>query len=92
MDKGLPQMPRASRRLPILGILAGWYGRHPFVTMWGALALGMAVVVVLFGQDVGLTFRQHTLLTLLTVPLAWLCTWIVSLEHGAERGTPDGAD
>ena len=50
--------------------------------MWAAVALGMVVMIVLFGLDAGLTFRQHATLAAIAVGLAWLCTWIAFLEQG----------
>ncbi|MGH2353672.1 MAG: hypothetical protein ACRDJN_18875, partial [Chloroflexota bacterium] len=68
-------------RLTLAHTLSRWYDRRPFLTAWAFLAAGMVLVVILFGRDAGLTFRQHATLALLTIPLAWLCTWIVFLEE-----------
>ena len=46
----------------------------------------MAVMVILFGQDAGLTLSQHAVVVVVTIGLAALCTWIIFLE------TPDGPD
>jgi hypothetical protein len=64
------------------------YARRPFLTAWLFLAGGMALAVLVFGRDVGLTAGQHATLAVLCLPLAWLCTWIVFLENGdASDGT-----
>jgi len=62
-------------------LVARWYARKPFLTTWGLLAAGMVVMMILFAQDAGLTFRQHATLALVTIGLAALCTWIIFLEH-----------
>jgi hypothetical protein len=62
-------------------IVAQWYVRRPFLTTWVVLALGMVVMLVVFGRDTGLTLRQHATLAVITVGLAALCTWIIFLEH-----------
>ncbi len=66
--------------------MARWYARYPFLTTWGLLATGMVVLMVLFGRDAGLTFRQHATLGVITVGLAALCTWIIFLEHAEPPG------
>jgi hypothetical protein len=55
--------------------------RHPFRTAWLALAAGMLIVLALFSRGAGLTLRQQLFLATATVVLAWLCTWIIFLEH-----------
>ena len=79
------------RKLPPLRAVGDLYGRRPFLTAWLLLGAGMALAVLVFGRDVGLTFGQHAALTALTLPLAWLCTWIVFLESG-EDGAAGGAE
>ena len=78
--------PPAWSRWPVLRTLAAWYDRRPFLTTFALLAAGMAVMVILFGQDAGLTLRQHAVLVVVTIGLAALCTWIIFLE------TPDGPE
>ncbi len=77
----------AVRRLPPLRFVARWYARRPFLTAWALLAAGMVLAVAVFGRDVGLTAGQHFALAGLTIPLAWLCTWIIFLEDGASDAT-----
>jgi hypothetical protein len=42
----------------------------------------MVLAAAVFGRDVGLTAGQHVALAAVTIPLAWLCTWIIFLEDG----------
>jgi len=54
--------------------------RHPNLTTWLALAVGMLVVLAISARDVALSARQWTWLALATVLLAGLCAWIISWE------------
>jgi hypothetical protein len=80
----LARLQHAVARLPPAAALLRLYARRPFFTAWLFLATGMALAVLVFGRDVGLTAGQHAFLTALCLPLAWLCTWIVFLENGGE--------
>ncbi len=60
--------------------------RHPFCMAWLALAAGMLVILALFSRGAGLTMRQQLFLAAATVVLAWLCTWIIFLEHDDPAG------
>ena len=53
--------------------LRRWLPERPLVR-----TLCFALIILGFG----LTATQHALLTLLCLPLAWLCTWIIFLESG----------
>ncbi|HEX2037715.1 MAG TPA: hypothetical protein VHS99_26360 [Chloroflexota bacterium] len=66
--------------------LRRWYRRRPRLVAWLILAVGMVLVVVIFGRDAGLTLQQHATLAALAVPLAWVCTWIVFLEERDDAG------
>ena len=86
----------AGGQLAPVRALTAVYARRPFLTAWLLLALAMGLAVILLGRDVGLTAGQHGALVALCLPLALLCTWIVSLETGpdeaepGEQGTPSG--
>ena len=80
----LARLQDAVARLPPAAALLRLYARRPFFTAWLFLATGMALAVLVFGRDVGLTAGQHAFLTALSLPLAWLCTWIVFLESGGD--------
>ena len=85
----LRRLSRVAGGLAPVRALAGFYDRRPFLAAWLFLACGMGLAVVVFGRDVGLTAAQHATLVLLCLPLALLCTWIVSLETGSDSA-PDG--
>ena len=79
------------RRLPPLRLVSRWYVRRPFQTAWGLLAAGMLVLMAIFSTDVGFTLRQYAALSVATILLAGLCTWIIFLED-AEPGDLDGTE
>jgi len=54
--------------------------RHPNLTAWGVLAVGMLVILAWSARDVSLTFKQWLALGGATVLLAGLCAWIISWE------------
>ncbi len=54
--------------------------RHPNLTTWFVLALGMLMVLAWSARDVELTARQFFWLGVATVLLAGLCAWIISWE------------
>ncbi len=70
-----------AKTLPLLGHIARWYVRRPFLTSWLLLAAGMVLLMTLFSLDAGLTSREYTAIAVATVALAWLCVWIVFLEE-----------
>jgi hypothetical protein len=67
-------------RWSVFRLVNRWYRCRPFLTSWVLLATGMVVLMTLFAFDAGLTLRQHVTLAVITVGLAWLCVWIISLE------------
>jgi hypothetical protein len=67
--------------LPVLRLIARWYGRRPFLTSWLLLSAGMLLLMTLFSLDAGLTLRQYAAIAAATVGFAWLCVWIVFLEE-----------
>jgi type VI protein secretion system component VasK len=80
-----------------------WAERHPNLTTWAVLAVGMVVVLAWSAREVALSPSQWTWLALATVGLAGLCAWIISWEADrpdeyddlgeAERERePDGAE
>ena len=54
--------------------------RHPLVSAWIALAIGMVAMLIYSAKDVGLLPTQMAALVVATVALAGLCVWIVSWE------------
>lgn len=65
--------------------MGGFYDRHPNLTAWLVLAVGMVAVLAFAARDVGLQVLQWLWLGLATVLLAGLCAWIISWE----ADTPD---
>jgi hypothetical protein len=74
--------------------------RHPNLTTWLLLAVGMVAVLAWSARDVGLAPPQWFWLATATVLVAGLCAWIISweadapdeLDEAAERGEPAAAD
>jgi len=60
--------------------LRNWISQHPKLAAWGALALGMVIIVVLSAKDVGLLPSQMLALIVATIGLAGLCVWIIGWE------------
>jgi protein-S-isoprenylcysteine O-methyltransferase Ste14 len=64
--------------------IKGWVNRHPRLTMWAVLALGMVVILVWSAKDVGLLLGQWAALVVATILLAGLCVWIIGWD-GEEK-------
>jgi hypothetical protein len=54
--------------------------RHPQLTAWFALAVGMVAILVWAARDVGLEPAQWAALIIATIGLAGLCVWIIGWE------------
>jgi hypothetical protein len=57
--------------------LKHWVNRHPQLTAWAVLAVGMVIVLVWSARDVGLQAGQWAALVVATILLAGLCVWII---------------
>ena len=55
-------------------------GRHPQLTAWVVLAIGMVVILLWSAKDVGLLPTQMFALAVATILVAGLCIWIISWE------------
>jgi hypothetical protein len=63
--------------------------RHPRLTAWFALAIGMVVILVWSARDVGLLPAQWAALIVAVIGLAGLCVWIIGWEdEGEEEEAP----
>jgi len=51
--------------------------RHPQITAWIVLAIGMVIILVLSAREVGFTSGQWTALIVTTILLAGACVWII---------------
>jgi hypothetical protein len=60
--------------------LKEFVNQHPNLAAWIALALGMVVMLLIAVRHVGLLPGQVLALVLVTILLAGLCVWIISLE------------
>ena len=54
--------------------------QHPNLAAWIALAIGMVIMLLIAVRHVGLLPGQVLALVVVTVALAGLCVWIISLE------------
>lgn len=55
-----------------------WVLRHPSLTAWIVLAIGMNAILLYEARDVGLLPMQWFWLILITTLVAGACIWIVS--------------
>ena len=55
-----------------------WVLRHPSLTAWIVLAVGMNAILLYEARDVGLLPMQWFWLILITTLVAGACIWIVS--------------
>jgi hypothetical protein len=69
--------------------LKDFANRHPRLTMWAVLAVGMVIILIWAAKDVGLLAGQWAALIAATILLAGLCAWIVGWENGDEKETPE---
>jgi hypothetical protein len=60
--------------------LKEFVNQHPNLAAWVALALGMVVMLLIAVRHVGLLPGQVLALVVVTILLAGLCVWIISLE------------
>jgi hypothetical protein len=60
--------------------LKEFVNQHPNLAAWIALAVGMVVMLLVAVRHVGLLPGQILALVVVTVLLAGLCVWIISLE------------
>jgi thiamine transporter ThiT len=58
--------------------------RHPQITAWIALAIGMVIILVLSARNVGFTAGQWTALIITTILLAGACVWIIGWGEDEE--------
>jgi hypothetical protein len=65
-----------------------WMIRHPRLTAWIVLAVGMLLFLFIEARDIGLTATNWIALIVATVLVAGLCVWIVSWEDNNEADAP----
>jgi protein-S-isoprenylcysteine O-methyltransferase Ste14 len=54
--------------------------RHPQLSAWFVLAVGMVAILLWSVKDVGLLSSQILALTIATILVAGLCVWIIGWE------------
>jgi len=64
----------------MIASLKGFVTRHPRLSAWIALAIGMVIMLVIAARNVGLLPGQWAGLIVTTIILAGLCVWIIYLE------------
>ena len=67
-----------------------WINRHPQLTMWAALAVGMVVILVWSARNEGFAAGQWAALIGATVVLAGLCAWIIGWGEDEDASEPEG--
>ena len=70
--------------------IKAWIGRHPRLTGWALLALGMVAILIWAARTVGLLAGQWTALIVATILLAGLCVWIIGWEGDEGEDEPTG--
>ena len=65
--------------------------RHPRLTAWVVLAIGMVAILVWSARSVGLLPHQWAALVIATIGLAGLCVWIIGWEEEDEESEQDEA-
>lgn len=71
--------------------LREFVSRHPQLTAWAALALGMVVILIWAARDVGLLPGQWAALIVTTILLAGLCVWIIGWNGDEGEGGAEGS-
>ena len=60
--------------------IVDWIKRHPQLSAWALLAVGMVAILVWEARDVGLLSGQWVALIIATVLVAGACVWIIGWE------------
>ena len=69
-----------------------WVARHPRLTAWAVLAVGMVAILIWSAKDVGLEALQWVALIVATILLAGLCVWIIGWDGQEENVEEEGQD
>jgi len=72
--------------------LKNWISRHPQLTAWIVLAIGMVIILVWSAKDVGLEPLQWTALIVATILLAGLCVWIIGWDGEEEEESSEALE
>jgi protein-S-isoprenylcysteine O-methyltransferase Ste14 len=71
--------------------LKEFVSRHPQLTAWAVLAVGMVIILVWSARDVGLLPGQWAALIVATILLAGLCVWIIGWNGDEQAGEEEEA-
>lgn len=71
--------------------LKNFVQRHPRLTAWIVLAIGMVAILVWSARDVGLLPGQWAALIVATIAVAGLCVWIIGWEDEEEESRQEQA-
>ena len=66
-------------------IIKEWVARHPRLTAWAVLAVGMVAILIWSARNVGLEALQWAALIVATILLAGLCVWIIGWDDKEEE-------
>ena len=65
--------------------LRDFVSRHPQLTAWAVLAVGMVIILIFAARNVGLLPGQWAALIIATILLAGLCVWIIGWNGDGEE-------
>ncbi|MDH3676501.1 MAG: hypothetical protein OES12_13480 [Anaerolineae bacterium] len=66
--------------------------KHPQITSWIVLAIGMIIILVWSASNVGFTTSQWVALIITTILLAGACVWIIGWEDDDGEGLPEAEE
>ena len=66
-------------------VIKEWVARHPRLTAWAVLAVGMVAILIWSARNVGLEALQWAALIVATILLAGLCVWIIGWDDKDEE-------
>ena len=67
-----------------MAAIRNFAGRHPQITAWILLAIGMVIILILSARQVGFTPGQWAALIVTTILLAGACVWIIGWGEDQE--------
>ena len=65
--------------------LKNWVKKHPNLTAWFVLGLGMVILLLIEARDVGLETSQWFWLIVITILVAGAAIWIISWGDDEEE-------
>ena len=63
-----------------MALIRDFMRKHPQITAWILLSIGMVAMLIYAAKDVGLLPTQMAALIASTIALAGLCVWIINWE------------